>query len=123
MTPATRTALAALGISLASALFFTSTYVLNRAMVNTGGHWAWSASLRYLMMLPLLLALMPWQRGMAPVHRSIRRSPRAWLLWSGIGFGLFYLCLSFAAASGPAWLIAGSFQLTVIAGMLLAPFL
>ena len=123
MTPATRTALAALGISLASALFFTSTYVLNRAMVNDGGHWAWSAALRYLMMLPLLLALMPWQGGVAPVHRALRRAPRAWLLWSGIGFGLFYLCLSFAAASGPAWLIAGSFQLTVIAGMLLAPFL
>lgn len=123
MAPATRTALAALGISLASALFFTSTYVLNRAMVNGGGHWAWSAALRYLMMLPLLLALMPWQGGVAPVHRALRRAPRAWLVWSGIGFGLFYLFLSFAAASGPAWLIAGSFQLTVIAGMLLAPFL
>lgn len=123
MTPATRTALAALGISLASALFFTSTYVLNRAMANDGAHWAWSAALRYLMMLPLLLALMRWQGGTAPVHRAIRGSPRAWLLWSGIGFGLFYLSLSFAAATAPAWLIAGSFQLTVIAGMLLAPFL
>lgn len=123
MTPATRTTLAALGISLASALFFTSTYVLNRAMVNAGGHWAWSAALRYLMMLPLLLLLMPWQGGVRPVHRALRAAPGAWLLWSGVGFGVFYLCLSFAAASGPAWLIAGGFQLTVVAGMLLAPLL
>ncbi|MHB8912707.1 MAG: multidrug resistance efflux transporter family protein, partial [Lysobacter sp.] len=33
------------------------------------------------------------------------------------------LCLSFAAASGPSWLVAGTFQVTVIAGMLCAPLL
>ncbi len=55
--------------------------------------------------------------------RAIRAHPGPWLLWSGIGFVLFYLLLSFAAASGPSWLIAGTFQLTVIAGMLCAPFL
>lgn len=123
MRPATRTALAALGISLAAALFFTSTYVLNRAMATDGAHWAWSAALRYFMMLPLLALLMPWQGGVAPVHRAMRGSPGAWLTWSAIGFGLFYGCLAFAADSGPSWLIAGGFQLTVIAGMLLSPLL
>ena len=123
MTPATRTALAALGISLAAALFFTSTYVLNRAMASDGTHWAWSACLRYFMMLPLLMMLMPWQGGTAAVHRAIRAQPRAWLVWSAVGFGLFYGCLTFAADSGPAWLVAGGFQLTVIAGMLLSPLL
>ncbi len=66
---------------------------------------------------------MPWQGGIAPVWRAIRAHPGPWLLWSGIGFVLFYLCLSYAASSGPSWLIAGTFQLTVIAGMLCAPFL
>lgn len=118
-----RRALAAVGIALLSALFFTSTYVLNRAAVDVGGHWAWTASLRYLITLPLLLPLMPWQGGTAPVWRAIRAHPGAWLRCSAIGFVAFYLLLAYAAASGPSWLIAGSFQFTVIAGMLCAPFI
>jgi drug/metabolite transporter (DMT)-like permease len=118
-----RTALAAVAISLASALFFTSTYLLNRAIANDGGHWAWSAALRYFCTLPLLLPLMAWQGGTAPVHAAIRAHPAAWLTWSAVGFVLFCTCLTFAADSAPAWLVAGSFQLTVIAGMMLAPLL
>ncbi|MGH8081700.1 MAG: multidrug resistance efflux transporter family protein, partial [Lysobacter sp.] len=120
---ARRQALWAVAIALASALFFTCTYVLNRAAANAGGHWAWTASLRYLFTLPMLVLAMPLLGGMGPVWRAIRAHPGPWLLWSGIGFVLFYVCLSFAAASGPSWLIAGTFQLTVIAGMLCAPFL
>lgn len=116
-------ALAAVALALLSALFFTCTYVLNRAAALDGGHWAWTASLRYLLTLPMLALLMPWQGGIAPVWRAIRAHPGPWLAWSAIGFVLFYVCLSFAAASGPSWLIAGTFQLTVIAGMLCAPFL
>ena len=125
MTPPddARRALAAIGFALLSALFFTLTYVLNRASADAGGHWAWTASLRYLLTLPLLLPLMPWQGGVAPVWRALRAHPRAWLRCSGIGFVAFYVLLAYAADSGPAWLVAGSFQFTVIAGMLCAPLL
>ena len=116
-------ALAAVAIALLSALFFTCTYVLNRAAALDGGHWAWTASLRYLLTLPMLALLMPWQGGIAPVWRAIRAHPGPWLAWSAIGFVLFYVGLTFAASSGPSWLIAGTFQLTVIAGMLCAPLL
>lgn len=122
MTPQRR-ALLAIALSLLSALFFTATYVFNRAAAVDGGHWAWTASLRYLFVLPLLLPLMAWQGGIAPVARAIRAAPGAWLLWSGLGFVLFYMLLSYAAASGPSWLIAASFQTTVVAGMLCAPLL
>lgn len=120
---AQRRALLAVAISLLSALFFTATYVFNRAAAVEGGYWAWTASLRYLFVLPLLLPLMAWQGGIAPVARAIRVAPGVWLLWSGIGFVLFYMLLSYAAASGPSWLIAASFQTTVVAGMLCAPLL
>ena len=120
---AQRRVLLAVALSLLAALLFTSTYVLNRAVALDGGHWAWTAALRYLFMLPLLLPLMAWQGGVAPVARAIRAAPGAWLLWSGIGFVLFYMLLSYAAASGPSWLIAASFQTTVVAGMLCAPLL
>ncbi len=66
---------------------------------------------------------MPWQGGTAPVLRAMRAAPGAWLAWSGVGFVAFYILLSVAAASGPAWLVAGSFQTTVVAGMLCAPLL
>jgi drug/metabolite transporter (DMT)-like permease len=120
---ARRVALSAVAIALLSALFFTCTYVLNRAAATGGGHWAWTATLRYLITLPIMLVVMPWQGGMKPVWRAIRAHSGPWLLWSGIGFVLFYVLLSYAAASGPSWLVAGTFQLTVIAGMLCAPFL
>ena len=122
MTPR-RQAVGAVLLALASALFFTATYVLNRAMAGDGGHWAWSASLRYLLTLPMLALVMPWQGGFAPVWSALRAHPWAWLLWSGVGFALFCACLTWAAAFAPAWLVAGTFQLTVIAGMLLAPLL
>ena len=120
---AQRHVLLAVALSLLAALLFTSTYVLNRAVALDGGHWAWTACLRFLFMLPLLLPLMPWQGGIAPVWRSIRAAPAAWLGWSGLGFVVFYALLCYAASSGPAWLVAGSFQVMVVAGMLCAPLL
>jgi len=116
-------AVAAVLIALASALFFTATYVLNRAIATSGGHWAWSATLRYFLTLPMLACVLPRRGGFAGVWRAMRAHPGAWLVWSGIGFTLFCVCLTWAAAYAPAWLVAGTFQLTVIAGMLLAPLI
>ena len=116
-------AIAAVLIALASALFFTATYVLNRAIATSGGHWAWSATLRYFLTLPMLACVLPWRGGFGGVWRAMRAHPRAWLVWSGVGFTLFCVCLTWAAAYAPAWLVAGTFQLTVIAGMLLAPLI
>jgi len=118
-----RRAVAAVLIALASALFFTATYVLNRAIATSGGHWAWSATLRYFLTLPMLACVLPWRGGFAGVWRALRAHPGAWLVWSGVGFTLFCVCLTWAAAYAPAWLVAGTFQLTVIAGMLLAPLI
>ncbi len=118
-----RLALTAMALALMSALFFSMTYVLNRASAVDGGHWAWMAALRYLITLPLMLVLMPFQGGAGPVLRAIAAQPWAWLRSGAVGFVLFYCMLSFAASSGPSWLVAGTFQFTVIAGMLCAPLL
>ncbi|MBN8921820.1 MAG: hypothetical protein BGP10_14840 [Rhodanobacter sp. 68-29] len=118
-----RNALAAVGLALCSALFFTMTYVLNRSLVSGGGHWAWAVILRYLITLPLLAVALPWRGGLGELPRELRAHPRAWLTWSGVGFVLFGIPLTWAAGSGPAWLVAGSFQTTVLAGPLLAPLI
>ncbi|MNL11241.1 hypothetical protein D3C87_1320690 [compost metagenome] len=46
-----------------------------------------------------------------------------WVLWSTIGFGLFYALLTFGASYGPSWLVAGTFEFTIIAGMCIGPIL
>ena len=116
-------AFAAVGLALCAALFFTMTYVLNRSLVTGGGHWAWAVILRYLITLPLLALVLPWQGGLGQLPKELRLHPRPWLLWSTVGFVLFGLPLTWAANSGPSWLVAGSFQSTVLAGPLLAPFI
>jgi len=116
-------AFAAVGLALCAALFFTMTYVLNRSLVAGGGYWAWAVILRYLITLPLLAIALPWQGGLGELPKELKRYPRSWLLWSTVGFVLFGLPLTWAANSGPSWLVAGSFQTTVLAGPLLSPFI
>ncbi|MFM8427504.1 MAG: multidrug resistance efflux transporter family protein, partial [Chloroflexota bacterium] len=47
-------------ISLGSlaALFFSSTFVINRALSLQGGHWAWTSSLRFGFMLIFLVIIL-----------------------------------------------------------------
>ncbi|MGE5701618.1 MAG: multidrug resistance efflux transporter family protein [Clostridia bacterium] len=111
----------AIVLGIASSFFFAFTFVLNRAMDLSGGSWLWSASLRYFFMVPLLLVLV-WYRGnLAALFAEMRQKPLAWLVWSFVGFGLFYAPLTFAATYSPAWLTAGTWQITIVAGSLLVP--
>ena len=108
-------------LGIFAAFFFAFTFVLNRSMELSGGSWIWSASLRYIFMVPFLLILVLWRRNLKHLLLEMKRKPGAWLLWSFIGFGLFYAPLSFAAAYGPGWLVAGTWQITIVSGSLLAP--
>ncbi|MFB6364130.1 multidrug resistance efflux transporter family protein [Paenibacillus elgii] len=108
-------------IGVCSAFFFASTFVLNASMELSGGSWIWSASLRYLFMLPLLLSVVLVRKNLRPLLTEMRKQPGTWLLWGTVGFGLFYAPLCFAAAYSPGWLIAGTWQVTIISGTLLAP--
>lgn len=108
-------------IGIFAAFFFAFTFVLNRSMELSGGSWIWSASLRYIFMIPFLLIIVASRKNLRPLFVEMKRNPFAWFLWSFIGFGLFYAPLSFAAAYGPGWLIAGTWQVTIISGALLSP--
>lgn len=110
-------------IGIVASFFFASTFILNRSMDLSGGSWIWSASLRYLFMIPFLFLIVGLRGKMKPVFQEIKDKPLQWLLWSTIGFGLFYTPITFAAAFGPGWLVAGTWQTTIIAGSLLVPFL
>ncbi|GAB3056032.1 multidrug resistance efflux transporter family protein [Salinicoccus sesuvii] len=110
-------------LGLLGALFFSVTFILNRSMEVSGGHWAWSASLRYFFMLPILILIVFFQGKLLPVLKHLRKNPLDWLLWSIIGFGFFYTPIAFATVYGPGWLVAATFQITIVAGSLLVPFL
>lgn len=110
-------------LGLLSALFFAVTFVVNRLMAVEGGSWIWSASLRFYWMLPFFLIIVLFRRNLGPLLLAIKQKPSSWLLWSTIGFGIFYAPLTYAAAFSPSWLVASTWQITIIAGMILAPFI
>lgn len=112
----------AIMLGILASLFFAVTFVLNRSMDLSGGSWIWSAVLRYVFMLPPLLILVLARRNLKPLLIDMRQRPMIWLVWSTVGFGIFYAPLCFAADYGPSWLVASMWQITIVAGSLLAPF-
>lgn len=106
-----------------ASFFFAVSFILNRSMALSGGSWIWSAALRYFFMCPLLLIIVGLRGNLRSLFLEMRAHPGVWLLWSTIGFGLFYAPLTFAAAYSPGWLTAATWQVTIIAGTLLVPFL
>lgn len=101
-----------------SAFFFSSTFVLNRAMSLQGGHWVWSASLRYIytfLMLTLWLVLTGKRQLLRQTFRAYRDNWCFWSMAGGIGFGVFYSLLTFSATFAPGWVVATTWQSTILA--------
>lgn len=84
-----------------AALFFACTFVLNESMQVGGGNWAYSASLRFLFMIPLLVLVVYMRGGMTRVRRALAEQPWPWLVWGTVGFGLFYVPICLAAEVAP----------------------
>jgi hypothetical protein len=91
-------------------------------MELSGGSWLWSSSLRYFFMIPFLVAIVAYRKGFAPMKKEMKGKPFPFFIWSIVAFVFFYGPLTFAAAYSPGWLLAGTWQLTIVAGVLLAPF-
>lgn len=109
-------------IGCLSALFFSSTFVVNHIVTVQGANAFWLAGLRYLFTVPLLGAVVAGRRELGPIIEELRSHIVPWVLWGTVGFGLFYLPLTIAARWAPAWLIAGGWQMTIVMGSFLVPF-
>ena len=94
-------------------------------MASSGGDRLWTASLRFLFMMPFFLIIVIVKRNsqLRFVFHTIKENWKSWFLWSQVAFGLFYIPLCFASSLAPGWLIASTWQITIIAGSVLAPFL
>ncbi len=100
-----------------AALFFSSTFVLNRAMSLTGGHWFWTAALRYAWMSGMLTAgylLLGRTAALGAILRLFHRHWRFWCVAGSIGCGVFYAPLAFASTHAPGWMIAATWQSTIL---------
>ena len=105
-------------IGVLSGLFFSTTFVLNRLMSLDGGHWVWTASLRYLFMLMLLFCWFLSSGNLRLLRDLLRLYCRHWLFWTvtgTIGFGFFYALISYSASFSPGWVIATTWQTTIVA--------
>ena len=107
-------------LGLLAGLFFSTTFILNRAMSLEGGHWFWSASLRYGYMFVFLTLCLLVSKGKGYCLQLLREFIRHWLFWTlsgSIGFGGFYALICFAADFSPGWVVATTWQLTIIASL------
>lgn len=105
-------------IGLLAGLFFSSTFILNRVMSLEGGHWVWSASLRYGYMILFLSMWYLLFKGPGELKRVLQvffKNLGFWTLTGTVGFGLFYALICYSADHAPGWVVATTWQFTVIA--------
>ena len=91
-------------LGLAAGMFFSATFILNRAMSLEGGHWYWSAALRYAYMIAFLGAGLRACKGgeyFGRVLSEFKRNAFFWVVSGTIGFGGFYALICFAADYSP----------------------
>jgi drug/metabolite transporter (DMT)-like permease len=112
-----------LALGLGAAAFFSVSFVLNRQMARADGHWAWSAALRFLMMLPVLAILITARRQWNRFWQMWRVSPLGWIVWGTLCCGVFYATLTAACAVSPAWVVAATWPVAIVIGILLGPVL
>lgn len=112
-----------LGLGFAAAAFFSVSFVLNRRMAEAEGHWTWSAALRFLMMMPVLAVVISIRGQWARWWGMWRVAPLGWCLWGTLGCGVFYAALTAACAVSPAWVVAATWPVAIVIGILLGPLL
>ncbi|WP_440464930.1 multidrug resistance efflux transporter family protein [Psychrobacter sp. ASPA161_6] len=108
-------------LGLLAGAFFSSTFILNELMSDAGGHWFWSASLRYVFMWLIITAVIVMQHGFGRIKALTAIFFQHWVFWcmtGSIGFGLFYTGICYAADHVAGWVVAATFMFTVVASLL-----
>lgn len=101
-----------------ASLFFSSTFAINKYLnVDTGGHWYWTAALRYIYVFILINAVILIKSGftdLVETYKCYFRNILFWLFAGGIGFGVFYMSLCYAASFSDGWVLASTWQTTIL---------
>lgn len=108
-------------LGLLAGALFSSTFILNEFMSAAGGHWFWSASLRYWFMWLLLTAIISMQHGFGRIKELgaiFLGHWRFWCITGSIGFGVFYTGICYAGDHVAGWVVAATFMFTVVTSLL-----
>ena len=108
-------------LGLLAGAFFSSTFILNEMMSSAGGHWFWSASLRYIFMWLIITAIIILQYGFTRIQALttiFRQHWGFWCLTGSIGFGLFYTGICYAGDHVAGWVVAATFMFTVVTSLI-----
>lgn len=112
-------------IGLLAALFYTAIFLINRAISLDGGHWFWSAFLRFFYTILFLTFGFITFKGLYYFKSIIKEYINHFIFWSiagTVGFGVFYTLICYASYFSPAWIIATTFQFTIIASLFVLSF-
>lgn len=112
-------------LGIISGAFFSTTFVLNELMSVQNGHWLYSATLRYFFMILFLAIILLFQGGikrLKEVTNLFLQNYIFWIISGTIGFGFFYALICFAADYSPGWVIAASWQFTIVATLFVLLF-
>lgn len=113
----------ALALAVLSTFFLSSGLIINSLNAHQGNHWAWTASLRFLLAVPVLFVLVAVRGKFMALLQAMRKMPMTFVLWGNLGFGVYYALLSYAIGLVPGWLVTAGFMTTVLAGVLISPFI
>ncbi|MBP2280396.1 drug/metabolite transporter (DMT)-like permease [Psychrobacter sp. PL19] len=108
-------------LGLLAGALFSSTFILNELMSTAGGHWFWSASLRYIFMWLMITLIISMQHGFGRVKELLTIFREHWGFWcitGSIGFGVFYTGICYAGDHVAGWVVAATFMFTVVTSLL-----
>ncbi|RAJ08573.1 putative multidrug resistance efflux transporter [Chitinophaga skermanii] len=118
-----RRTIQAIGLGFIASLFLSSTFIINSLLAHTTGHWTWTAALRSIFLIPILGIILLCSKQLKPMLQAIQQMPGLFIQWGILSFGALYTLLALASLFVPGWLVAATFQINILAGMLLAPFI
>ena len=105
-------------IGLVGSLFFSATFILNYIMHLGGGHWYWSGGLRFLFTILLLVVILFIWKGARKFQEILCLYKKYFWFWTfigTIGFGVFYAGICFSADYARGWVVAATWQTTILA--------
>lgn len=106
-----------------ASFFLSSTFLINSLITKSGGHWAWTANLRTFFLIPILAIVLLINKKLRPLLQAFVSKPLIFIKWGLIGFGVLYTSVALASLYAPGWMIAATFQINILAGIFLAPFI
>jgi drug/metabolite transporter (DMT)-like permease len=104
-------------IGLVSAALFSLTFVINYNISLESGSWVWTAVLRYMFTITIVLALLYFTKGyqyLIELFKLFKINIVFWIIAGSFACGFFYGGIAFASEHLRGWVVAATFQLTII---------